>query len=111
MTCLLSPVALWFKIQIKQKVVISCESRAKIRWIKWQSLTKGYIYFFFQYADTGVYKPPFVKAEIVQIHLTLIKIFNKASIDTLLHSAENKLASIDVPAVTPWIMISVKTPL
>lgn len=109
MTCLLSPVVLWFKIQIKQKVVISCESSAKIRWRRWQSLTKGYI--FFQYADTGVYKTSFVKAEIVQIHLTLIKIFNKASLDTLLHSTENKLASIDVPAVTPWVIISVKTPL
>lgn len=98
MTCLLSPVVLSFKIQIKKKVVISCESSAKIRWRRWQSDKRIY---FFQYADTGIYKTSFVKAEIVQIHLTLIKIFNKASLDTLLHRAENKLASIDVPAVIP----------
>jgi len=57
--------------------------------------------FFSAYADTGAYKSPLVKTEIVQISLTLIKIFNKASLDTLFHSTENKLASVDMPTVIP----------
>ena len=57
--------------------------------------------FFSAYADTGAYKSPFVKAEIVQICSSLIKIFNKASLDTLFHSIENKLTSVDMPTVSP----------
>lgn len=57
--------------------------------------------FFSAYVDTGAHKSPFVKAEIVQIRSTLIKIFNKASLDTLFYSIKNKLANVDMPTVTP----------
>lgn len=93
--CLLLLVPLRFKIHVRLKAVISYLLCAKIRW---QSLRKG---FFFCICRYRAYKSPFVKAEIVQICSTLIKIFNKTSLDILFHSTENKLASVDMPTVTP----------